>query len=600
MGVESITFASIEPYERGYETCVGTAVVALDPHHPANRAIVDLDRAGRDADGMVRFEVDVVLVRSPEPGDLLHVVANRGMVTALPYSTGVALGAATGRIDAGDGWVLERGLSVLWVGWQWDVERRPGAVGLATPEALGDDGRPISGRARLGFQPVVDTGRRRLADVVLPFMGQFQPLPAADLAEPGGVLTERAWFNGPPRTIERDRWRFTDPEHVELEGGFRARTHYELTYTTSRCPVAGAGLAAARDVVSRVRGDFGHVLTTGTSQSGRWLRQFVFDTGNADEHGRRVFDGVHCHIAGGRRGEFNHRYAQPSTMNPLGFTHLPPFSPSDGLLERARAAGTEPKIVFTNTATEYWRGDASLSHPLPDGPTWRTYLYAGAHHSGQMPGHVESLPVQLAGNLVDITWPTRAHFSALAAWVADDVEPPPSAVPRAADGTAVSREDALAALRHLDGVVLPDPAALLGMPPLDLGIDAERGIGAFPPRVTGPSRACEVSALDDAGNERAGVRLPHVAVPIDVSFGWNPEVPRPGTPVETWNLVGGRVDLTPAEVLRRHRDRDSFLERVRSVADELVAARHLLDADVEAVVSDAGRRWDALFALTED
>jgi hypothetical protein len=630
VGVENIIFTWVEPYEHGYERCVGKAVVAVDPEHPSNRPIVDLEYAARDRDGLVRFETDVVLLRAPGAGGLLHVVANRGMVTALPYSAGVPLAAATGRIEAGDGWILRQGLSVVWVGWQWDVQRRPGAVGLDVPEALGADGSSIRGQARLGFQPLVDAPRRRLADVVLPFMGQFQALPAADLDDTGAVLTEREWFNGAPREVSRRRWRFADAEHVELDGGFKERTHYELTYTTSRCPVAGAGLAAVRDVVAHLRPEFTHTLAMGISQSGRWLRQFVFDTGNANESGERVFDGIHCHIAGGRRGEFNHRYAQPSTMNALGFTHLPPFSPEDGLLDRARAAGTAPRIVFTNTSTEYWRGDASLSHPVPQGPEWRSYLYAGAHHSGQMPGYVELLPVQMAGNLVDITWPTRAHFHALDCWVTEGAEPPPSAVPCVDDGTAVSREAVLAGLREaggglgpasgrrargpestgagsaaeaahraLGGLTLPAPEALLGMPPLDLGPDAAAGIGRFPPRVLGPSRPCEVSAIDEDGNELAGVRLPHVAVPLDVSFGWNPEQPRPGVPVEVWNLVGGRLPFSVQEVLRRYEDRGGYLFRVRSAADRLVAARHLLPDDVDAVVADAARRWDELIDEVE-
>ena len=252
MGLEALTFTSVEPYVDGYEQCTGTAVLALEPGSEANQVIVDLDRAARDHDGLVRFETDVVLLRAPHHSDLLHVVANRGMVTTLPYGVGLPMAEASGSIDPGDEWVLTRGLSVLWVGWQWDVDRRPGAVGLEAPEARADDGGPLCGQARLGFQPLVDAPRRRLADLVLPLMGQFQALPAADLDEHAAVLSERTWFNGPRSVIDRDRWRFADDEHIELDGGFRARTHYELTYTTRRCPVTGAGLAAVRDVVSHL------------------------------------------------------------------------------------------------------------------------------------------------------------------------------------------------------------------------------------------------------------------------------------------------------------------------------------------------------------
>ena len=189
MSVESLTWSSVGPYERGFEQRIGAAVVALDPNHPANRSIVDLDKAARDGDGLVRVETDVVLLVAPRPAGLLHVVANRGMVTALPYGVGEALSMdPSGRIESGDGWLLDRGTSVLWVGWQWDVSRRPGAVGIDAPDALDGAGRPIHGQARLGFQPLLDTPRRRLADVVLPLMGEFHPLPAADLDEPDAVL----------------------------------------------------------------------------------------------------------------------------------------------------------------------------------------------------------------------------------------------------------------------------------------------------------------------------------------------------------------------------------------------------------------------------
>jgi hypothetical protein len=596
MAVESLRTVASQPFADGYEHIVAVATVAVDPDDPANATIVDLDRARRDGDGLVRFETDVVLLRAPRPGGLMHVVANRGLTSALPNATGVALAAPTGRIATGDGWPLHRGLSVLWIGWQWDVERRPGTVGLDAPQALDDFGTPLRGQARLGFQPAVGQPRRRLADEVLAIMGQFRALSVADLDDVTAKLTERDWFNGPPRTIPRHQWRFPDHEHVELDGGFVARRHYELTYTTDRCPVTGAGFAATRDVVSHLRGTFTHTLGFGVSQSGRWLRQFVRDTGNADENGGRVFDGVHCHIAGGRVGEFNNRYAQPSTMNPLGFCHLPPFSPADGLLDRARERGTLPKMVFTNTATEYWRGDASLGHPDPDDGDCRWYLYAGTHHIGLMPGYAEMVPVQLEGNLIDTTFLTRAHTAALEEWVREGVEPPPSNVPRAGDGTGIDREEALRKLHSvpwLHGVALPDAEALLGMPPIDLGPEAPQGIGRYPAVVLGPPRPCLVSDLDNDGNEVAGVRLPHVSVPLDVSFGWNPEQPRQGVPVEAWNLLGGRVALPAEQILRRYGDVDTFLAAVRAGAEALVAARHLLPEDVEAVVVDAERRWAA-------
>jgi hypothetical protein len=202
--------------------------------------------------------------------------------------------------------------------------------------------------------------------------------------------------------------------------------------------------------------------------------------------------------------------------------------------------------------------------------------------------------VQLRANLVDFSPLIRAHFAALHDWVVDGREPPPSAVPRPEDGTGWSREavlDALAATPWFAQVTLPDPYALPGMPPIDLGPAAERGVGAFPPAVTGPPRPCLVSAVDPDGNEVAGVRLPAVSVPLAVSVGWNPERPRLGVPVELWNLVGGRLPLPPDEIRRRYGDLERYLSRVRAAAEDLVEQRHVLPEDLDDVVATAVRGW---------
>ena len=57
---------------------------------------------------------------------------------------------------------------------------------------------------------------------------------------------------------------------------------------------------------------------------------------NVDENADPVFDGVHIHIAGGRRGEFNSRYGQPGVIW-RGPGDVPPFT-TNALLERQREA----------------------------------------------------------------------------------------------------------------------------------------------------------------------------------------------------------------------------------------------------------------------
>ncbi len=163
----------------------------------------------------------------------------------------------------------------------------------------------------------------------------------------------------------------------------------------------------------------------------------------------------------------------------------------------------------------------------------------------------------------------------------------------------------LAGRERFAGIVWPDPNALLGMPPLDLGPDAAVGVGRYPPAVTGPPRPCLVASVDEDGNEGCGVRLPEVAVPLGVWFGWNPEQPRPdpdhpGTnhPVEVWNLLGGGVAFGAPEIIDRYGDRDRYLDRVRACVSDLVARRHLLAGDAERVVEHAGALWDRSVAVS--
>ena len=283
-----------------------------------------------------------------------------------------AVPGASDHIEPGDGFLLRRGYTVAWSGWQWDVDRRPGMVGLAAPEALDDDGVPIAGPVRVRVQPANASDTLRLAGLSFdPNLAPPLPYPPADLENADAVLTVQDRPDGEASPIDRASWWFVDPEHIALQGGFEAGRIYEVVYRTARCPLAGAGFLAVRDAVSWLRhasesdgnpaaGRIDVTIATGSSQSGRFLRHFLSDGMNIDEDGRRVFDGVHIHIAGGRRGEFNSRYAQPGVIW-RGPGDVPPYS-TNALLERQRTLGAAPKVVATNSAAEYWRGDAWLAH----------------------------------------------------------------------------------------------------------------------------------------------------------------------------------------------------------------------------------------------
>jgi hypothetical protein len=623
MAVAGIEITRSQPFAHEYERLDGRIHFAVDPGHAANRSIVDLDRAARDAEGRVRFWADLVLLRPRDAAKanrrLLYYVVNRGRLQ-LPFSRAAAKEDPSDEIDPGDGFLLRRGWTIAMCGWQWDVDRRPGLIGLEAPQALGPDGRPIAGQVAVRFQPNERHGEQILSHMPLhPPPGRLsyahRPYPAADVNEPGATMTVRRTFAGPVvETLPRDRWRFTrEGTHVALEGGFEPGLVYEVVYTTGICPVAGTGLLAVRDCTAHLRYDhdrpIDHAYGFGVSQCGRFLRQYLLDRVNGDERGRPAFDGVIPDVAGARRGQFNHRYAQPSDPHAPGFGHLPPFLVGDHL-------GDQPiKVIEPNTSSEYWRADCSLIHTDPAGardveppPNARIYMFAGARHgSGTVPLTDASNTGARAANdltVVDYSTLLRNTLELLDAWVADGVEPPPSVFPRLADGTAVPRQAVLAKLARIPGVVPLDPAVMPTLRRVELGPDAAAGVGAWPAGLGEPFPSY-VSDVDADGNEVAGIRLPDLTVPVGSHTGWVARHPESGGAGQLLDMMGFTVPLPATEgerqrrgdprpsIASRYRDRDDYLARVRTEAEKLVGARHLLAEDVDLVVELCGERYDA-------
>ena len=632
-----------------YERIEGVLHVAVDPAHPANARIVDIDRAARDAEGLVRFEADLTLLQPVDAaranGRLLADVPNRGGRTFVAYNLAARDARHPDPIPSGDGFLMRHGWTIASIGWQWDVVRSTGLLGLAAPMAL-EDGRPIE-----GWVCVTQQLNAAAPDVLLSDRGH-QPYTAADIEQPDARLLVRDYPDAPRREIARARWRFArveggrtvpDATRVALEGGFEPGRFYEVIYRTDMSPVAGAGLLAFRDAAAFLRystaadnparGRLSHAFAFGISQSGRFLRTFLSNDTNLDEQGRPAFEGFHIHIAGGRQGEFNHRYGQPSVTAPYGVGYRPPFTYGDttdprseatipGLFTRLRARGGVPKVIATNTGTEYWRGDASMLHidpagtrDLADAPETRAYFIAGAQHGGGAPPLSDRSPIDPAArgahayNVTHYGPLFRAALVNLERWVCDGVEPPPSAVPHAADRTAVPRERVLEVFRTLPTAVTPDPAHLATLPRLDLGPDADRVATTLPPNLDAPFPTL-VSAVDADGNEVAGMRLPDVSVPLATLAGWNPRHPDSGGEGQIMPLTGSTIPfpVTAAErvalgdprlaIEERYRDRDDYLARVRVEAGRLAAQRYILDADVEVLVANAAIRWDALVPAT--
>ena len=661
MAVKQLLIQRREPYEDGrafgtagpYERIDAHVFYAVDPDEAANSTtIVDLDRAERGPDGLVRFDGDVTVLvpadRGRANGTLLLEVPNRGNRLALrSFNRAPVELEPTERIHPGDGFLLNRGWTLAWCGWQWDVPRSPARMGLTVPQALGGDGRPLVGPVMLRFQPNTPCTDVVLTDQHVGSIGGHLPVPAADPEDVTAVLLVRDTPYGEAAVVPRASWRFArqegtsvtrDPERIWLSGGFEPGRIYDVVYRSGTAPVVGCGLLAVRDLASYLRfdatannplaaGGARTVIGEGQSQCGRFLRTLLHLGLDVDEAGCSVFDGVLVHIAGGRRGEFNHRFAQPSVQPTPSFGHLFPFADaaqvdpasgvSDGILVGPLARDAPPKVIYTDSASEYWRGDAFLAHSSAEDGTdvtppasSRRYLFASTQHG---PGGLPFNAVAVHGskgannfNIVDYTPLFRAALLNLQAWVVDGVEPPPNQIPSHSAGTAAARSDVLAQLAGVATLALADPALLPRLFPLDLGPEAHRGVGSYPAAIRGAAYPSAVSAVDRCGNEVAGVRMPDVSVPVATHTGWNPRLDDSGGRGQLLEYLGSSVPLprTAAQdeaagdprpsLDALYCDRDDYATQVRVAAEALVAERLLLAEDVELCVKIAVRRYDAV------
>ena len=346
------------------------------------------------------------------------------------------------------------------------------------------------------------------------------------------------------------------------------------------------------------------------------LRQFLYDGFNRDEQDRRVFDGLFVHLAGGARGSFNHRFAQASraSWNYLYPNAIFPFSDatqtdphsgqSDGLFSHVEAEHL-PRIIYTNSSNEYWRGTAALTHVSIDGnrdlvlpDNTRSYLLAGTQHvPAAFPP--EGGNGQLAPNPNNYRWFLRALLARLDLWTQDLRPPPPSAVPRLSDGTLVDRGGI--AFPALPGVVVPEQ--VLTPHQIDFGADfAQTGVITIEPPIQGANYPLLLPQVDSDGNELAGLRTAAVAVPLGTYTGWNLYDARVGPPTEMIDLQGAFIPLAPTSAIRldgdtrpaineRFANRDEYLGRVSAHGLELVEGGYLLQDDMAGYLLEADAYW---------
>jgi len=627
-----------------YEKIVARAHFKVRPDNDHNRQIVDLDKAARSASGEVEFSADLYLLKPKDPqrgnGALLLEIPNRGgkgMLRIINRASGSA--DPSGEADIGDGFLMRQGFTLAWIGWQYDVPAERGQMRLEAPVARGA-GSPLKGPVRADFLVTTRVADHPLGHWIVGRIGG-KSYAVADASSERNVLTVRDSPNGKRQVIPRSQWKFAresegklihDPWFVHLNGGFDPGKIYELVYEAKDPVVVGLGLAAVRDLVSHLKYDPSAVIKVqrahalGISQSGRFLRHFLYQDFNADEQGRQVLDGLIAHVAGAGRGSFNHRFAQPSRdgqpMTSLFYpTDLFPFAdqplrnPADGkaegLLDLPRASRTLPKIFLTNTSYEYWSRAASLIHTTADGKAdvqpidnVRIYFLAGLQHfSGPFPpafGDQPDLLGQHKQNPNPVTWFWRALLIDLDDWVRDGTPPPPSAFPRIADRTLV----ALPALAFpkIPGVSVP--GTVLQAFQLDFGPHFKAGIITREPPAVGKAFPVLVPQVDADGNDLGGVRLPELTVPLATYTGWNLRDPKIGAPAEHVSFIGSYLPFAKTRedrqrtgdprlaIRERYASREEYLGRFASAAMSTIRERFLRAEDLPLVLQRAEQEWD--------
>ena len=286
-----------------YERINGRVRFAIDPRQPANQHIVDLTLAPADGRGLVEYSTEFFIIKPVDMSRgnrrLLYDVNNRGNKRALQFFNDAPPNndPRTAQ-DAGHGFLMRRGYTVLWCGWQGDLLPGDGRLTMALPTAAGPDGA-LTGPFRAEFiieQPGVTT-------VSLGGHDYIRPCPSVDLNAEAATLTCRRLEPDTRQPIPASDWQFAAVDadgsvvpsatNCYLPGGFRPGWIYELIYTAKDPPVLGLGFAGVRDLIDFLRhadedatgqanplrdGTPGieKAYAWGRSQSGRFLRGFVY------------------------------------------------------------------------------------------------------------------------------------------------------------------------------------------------------------------------------------------------------------------------------------------------------------------------------------
>ncbi len=620
-----------------YERLKGRMFIETDPTNEANARISDLKRAPLNARGKVESWTDFFLLKPVDAkkgnGQLLYDVNNRGNMLALwTFNDGERTNDPKTEAHAGHGFLMKHGFSVLWCGWNGEVQADDTQRLLCGLPIATENGKTITGKAHLEITSTEKVFSRAFSWSPWGIGAAF---PSVSLDNADATLTMRPHRGAEGVEVQRSEWAFgrsdngtliPDTTHVYVKAGLRPGWLYDLVYTAKEPRVTGLGLTALRDCVSFFRhapggtnplsGAIQKASVFGISQSGRVIHHFLFEGLNTDERGRAVFDGALIHVAGSGKGMFNHRFRMSTEYGTQHEGHLSgseffPLAPlpqtdpvtgeSGDSLARSRKSGHSPRIIFTQTSTEYWSRAASLLHTDVEGRTdltmpddVRVYLVAGAQHLGKSDG-TPGICQQPRNTLDDRGPVLRAMLVNLSDWMQTGKVPPPSRYPSRADKTLVDFDTWRAQFPKIPDCNLHTHNYLPSR--LDFGprFHSEGIADIIPPKAGKPFQAL-LPAVNGDGNETSGIVLPEVAVPLGTYTGWNLRALQVGAETMLSPLDGMFIPFAKTKSERentgdprlsleeRYPSRADYLSRLTEAARKLQTEGFLLEEDVTRIL----------------
>ncbi len=537
-----------------YQFISGEITFGIDPDNQSNQAICDLHLAPVNKQGLIEAKTNFIVLQAVEKGKrngtALIEVSNRGGMSLMRYYNRASTGKVRANVppDYGDGYLLAQGYTLIWIGWQWDVPKDPGLLRLDVPTIKDKDGTPITGLVRSDWvmdakNHVLNLGHRTMTGY-----------PVANDLRNNNTLTYRLapWTNR--IKVPNEEWGFAsirdemvvaDSTHLYSKNGFEEGRIYECVYEARNPVLAGYGLAAIRDIASYVKYEktcpfpVKRTIAQGISQTGRFLRHFLYQGFNKDERGRYAYDGMLIYMAGAGRGSFNHRFAQPShdahRYSSFDYpTDLFPFStsavedPITHEIKTLRDTLDPVKLFFINTGYEYWGRAASLlhtdltGHDLLLNQNERYFHIAGMQHYGEaLPDSSRKVYIEydlFKGTPIDPLPYFKALLVQLNNWISIDQKPINNKIPTFKEHTLITSDQYK--LPYIPGLDRPSSPYIPTRLYFGVRWESDHVIDQEPP-IQGTSYSVYVPAIDTNANEIGGIRPIELRVPLATYTPWS-------------------------------------------------------------------------------